>query len=243
MNRTKLLAGILLGTALLGTSVGLVMAEAPSHSAALTGKVSSQAEGPMEGVLVGAKKVGSTITTWVVSDAQGRYSFPSDRMDEGKYAISIRAVGYELPRTSVDVTEQPAQLDLQLNKVTTEQARHAAHQRRVAHQRPGNAEEKARRLRHLPHAAENHVLALRYGRDGDGRAAHGHAHEQLFAHASLGAPEGRSGADAADDRQGEIYHLGQPERAGHLLVPVEDAAAAHGQGHASDLHHVRLAAD
>jgi streptogramin lyase len=72
----------------------------------------------MEGVLIGAKKVGSTITTWVVSDAQGRYGFPRERLQAGKYAISVRAVGYELPKTSVDVTEQPTQLDLELNKVT-----------------------------------------------------------------------------------------------------------------------------
>ena len=96
---------------------GVAMAQTPSHPA-LTGKVTSQAEGAMEGVLVGAKKVGSTITTWVVSNAQGQYSFPRDRMTPGKYAISIRAVGYELPNTSVDVAAQPAQLDLPLNKVT-----------------------------------------------------------------------------------------------------------------------------
>jgi virginiamycin B lyase len=88
-------------------------------SPALQGKVSSQAEGPMEGVIIGAKKAGSTITTWVVSDAQGRYAFPSERLQPGAYSVSIRAAGYELPKTSVDVTEHPAQLDLQLNKVAS----------------------------------------------------------------------------------------------------------------------------
>src|SRR4051812_16899141 len=81
---------------------GVATAQTPSHPA-LTGKVTSQAEGAMEGVLVGAKKVGSPITTWVVSNAQGQYSFPRDRITPGKYAMSIRAVGYELPTTSVDV--------------------------------------------------------------------------------------------------------------------------------------------
>ena len=47
-----------------------------SPSVALSGVVSSVEEGPMEGVLVGAKKVGSTITTTVVSDEQGRFVFP-----------------------------------------------------------------------------------------------------------------------------------------------------------------------
>ncbi len=99
------------------TFAGLVTAEIPSPSA-LTGKVTSQAEGAMEGVIVGAKKVGSTITTWVVSNAQGQYSFPRERLEPGKYTINVRAVGYELPKTSVDVGSQPAQLDLQLDKVT-----------------------------------------------------------------------------------------------------------------------------
>jgi streptogramin lyase len=122
MSRAKLLSGILAATAILGlTLVGLVMAETPAPSAhvALTGKVTSQAEGAMEGVIVGAKKDGSTVTTWVVSNSQGQYSFPRDRMEPGKYAISIRAVGYELPKTSVDVTAEPTPQNLQLNKVTS----------------------------------------------------------------------------------------------------------------------------
>ena len=89
-----------------------------SPGPALTGKVMSQAEGAMEGVLIGAKKDGSTISTWVVSNAQGEYSFPHDRVSPGKYSISIRAVGYELPKMSADVTAQTTHLDLQLTKVT-----------------------------------------------------------------------------------------------------------------------------
>ena len=117
MSKAKFLAAILVGTVLLGRALaGLAAAEATSPSA-LAGRVTSQAEGAMEGVIVGAKKAGSTITTWVVSNAQGQYSFPRDRMEPGTYAVGIRAVGYQLPATSVDVTAQPAQLDLQLEKV------------------------------------------------------------------------------------------------------------------------------
>ncbi len=113
------LAWATMGAAMLGLAFARpVMAAAIPSQSMLAGKVTSQAEGPMEGVLVGAKKVGSTITTWVVSDAHGRYGFPRERLQAGKYAISVRAVGYELPRTSVDVAEQPTQLDLELNKVT-----------------------------------------------------------------------------------------------------------------------------
>src|SRR5437870_8678090 len=90
-----------------------------SSSAALTGKVTSQAEGPMEGVLVGAKKAGSTISIWVVTNAQGQYSLPRERLAAGTYSITMRAVGYEIPKTSVDVTAQTTQLDLKLNKDTS----------------------------------------------------------------------------------------------------------------------------
>ena len=113
MSKGKLL-WTLAGMSFLGLALaGLVVAQV-SAPPALTGKVTSQAEGAMEGVLVGAKKVGSTVTTWVVSNAQGQYSFPRDRMEAGKYAISVRAVGYELPKTSVDVAAQSTQLDLAL---------------------------------------------------------------------------------------------------------------------------------
>src|SRR6266571_2304017 len=119
MSRATLLAGSTVCATLLGLAfAGLVMGEIPAPSA-LTGKVTSQAEGAMEGVLVSAKKAGSTIATWVVSNAQGQYTFPRERLEPGKYAISVRAAGYELPKTSVDVTAQLAQLDLQLNKVTS----------------------------------------------------------------------------------------------------------------------------
>ena len=40
----------------------------------------------MEGVVVSAKKDGSTITISVVTDAQGRYAFPADRLEPGKYS-------------------------------------------------------------------------------------------------------------------------------------------------------------
>lgn len=89
-----------------------------SPSAALTGQVSSQEEGPMEGVLVSAKRAGSTVAITVVSDAQGRYSFPRNRLEPGQYSVRIRAVGYELEGSGpVEVTAQKtAQLDLKLRK-------------------------------------------------------------------------------------------------------------------------------
>ncbi len=87
-----------------------------ASAAALTGQVTSGEEGPMEGVLVSAKRDGSTITTTVVSDRSGRYSFPADRLPSGQYTISIRAVGFDLaaPATIHVAGSSPAALDLHL---------------------------------------------------------------------------------------------------------------------------------
>src|SRR3984957_8771474 len=64
--------------------------------AGLTGTVSSEAEGKMEGVVVTARKPGSIVQVSVTTDAQGRYAFPENRLEPGEYAISIRAVGYDI---------------------------------------------------------------------------------------------------------------------------------------------------
>jgi hypothetical protein len=66
------------------------------NAAALSGEVSSAPEGAMEGVVVSAKKDGSTITVSVVSDDKGHFSFPASRLDPGHYRLSIRAIGYDL---------------------------------------------------------------------------------------------------------------------------------------------------
>src|SRR5579872_2334487 len=88
-----------------------------SPSVALSGIVSSAEEGPMEGVLVGAKKVGSTITTTVVSDEHGRYRFPASKLAPGQYALRIRAGGYDLASPStVEVTATQTTADLKLHK-------------------------------------------------------------------------------------------------------------------------------
>ena len=83
----------------------------------LSGKVTSSEEGAMEGVLVSAKRAGSTITVTVVSDAQGRYSFPAKRLAPGRYQLRIRAIGYELDSPEmVTVTNKGALTDLKLKK-------------------------------------------------------------------------------------------------------------------------------
>src|SRR5260221_8172422 len=65
-------------------------------AAALTGVVTSEAEGRMGGVLITAKPQAANMTVTVISDDQGRYAFPPGKLQPGKYALTIRAVGYEL---------------------------------------------------------------------------------------------------------------------------------------------------
>ncbi len=90
--------------------------------AALTGKVTSQEEGAMEGVVVSAKRQGSTIMVSVDSNAQGQYSFPKDRLEPGTYDVTMRATGYVLAPTKVTLSDSgSAQLDLDVKKATPEQ--------------------------------------------------------------------------------------------------------------------------
>jgi virginiamycin B lyase len=89
-----------------------------SHSFALTGHVSSAEEAHMEGVLVSARKAGSTMTITVVSDEMGLYRFPSSKLSPGQYSLRIRAVGYDLEGpTAVEVgVATDATADLKLRK-------------------------------------------------------------------------------------------------------------------------------
>jgi hypothetical protein len=91
-------------------AVGLVQVgfDAPlaraQSAAILTGHVSSAEEGPMEGVVVSARKDAATITVSVVTDQEGKNTFPAGRLEPGRYQLSIRAGGYEL--------ESPKDVDL-----------------------------------------------------------------------------------------------------------------------------------
>ena len=91
-------------------------ASAQGAPPALSGKVASDREGPMEGVLVSAKRTGSTITVTVVSDAKGAYAFPADRLAPGHHDLTIRASGYALDGAgAVDIAAgKAATADLKL---------------------------------------------------------------------------------------------------------------------------------
>jgi len=106
-------------TTALALPLGATMLSADERaSAALTGQVTSEAEDAMEGVVVTARKDNSIVSTSVTSDAAGRYVFPENRLEPGRYIIAIRAIGYELggPTTANVIAEQTAKVDLKLKK-------------------------------------------------------------------------------------------------------------------------------
>jgi virginiamycin B lyase len=111
LRRIALVAGA--AFALILVHSGFVSPATAQGAAALAGQVTSAEEGPMEGVIVSAKKDGSTITVSVISNAQGRYSFPAARLEPGRYSLQIRAAGYDLegPK-SIEVPAAAADLKL-----------------------------------------------------------------------------------------------------------------------------------
>jgi virginiamycin B lyase len=90
----------------------------PQAMAQLAGQVTSSEEGPMEGVVVSARRAGSNITTTVISNAQGRFTIPAARIEPGNYSIEIRAAGYELDgaKSATVAAGAPATADLKLKK-------------------------------------------------------------------------------------------------------------------------------
>ena len=237
----KILISVGLAFALAGS--GLLPAQAQTP-AALTGQVTSGEEGPMEGVLISAKKAGSTITITVVSDAQGNYSFPAAKLEPGQYSLRIRAVGYDLDRpASVDVAaQQPAKYDLKLRK--TEDLAAQLSNARMACKLPRHrpAEERDAGLRGLPHARAGGALEPQARRFHPRHAA-AHAglrepeHSGRSAASARRAPDGRARgpARAGLSRHGRLSRRRQSELGPAMELRAQDAAAPerpqHPRGH------------
>ena len=104
------------------SALAIVLCQTPSSSVraqnqdAITGKVSSDAEGAMEGVVVTAHREGSTVSISVTTDSKGHYAFPESRLEPGHYTLAIRAVGYDLSKSAgTDVVgESTSKVDLKL---------------------------------------------------------------------------------------------------------------------------------
>ena len=100
------IAGGALAAILLLTASARLHAQSQTP-AVLSGQVTSAEEGPMEGVVVSAKKDGSTISISVVTNAQGRFAFPVARLEPGHYTLKARAAGFELNGASAADVASP----------------------------------------------------------------------------------------------------------------------------------------
>jgi streptogramin lyase len=86
----------------------------------LTGSIASAAGQTLEGVLVSAKKEGSTITTSVYTDQNGEYFFPA--MADGKYKVWAQTVGFQTAKSAVDLSATRHQ-DFKLAAITDPEER------------------------------------------------------------------------------------------------------------------------
>jgi virginiamycin B lyase len=106
------------------------------------------------------KKSGSTVTLTVVSDQDGRYSFPAARLEPGQYSLRIRAVGYDLDNSKpVSVAaDKTATADLALRK-TEDVAAQLSNAEWLA-STPGTDAQKGQllKLRRLSHAGASAAL-------------------------------------------------------------------------------------
>src|SRR5713101_6091259 len=103
---------------LLASVAGLVLVAGMSTASAdqlLTGSITSASGQKLEGVLVSAKKDGSTITTSVYTDQNGEYFFPP--LADGKYRVWAQALGFHTVTGAVDLSATKHQ-DFKLATIT-----------------------------------------------------------------------------------------------------------------------------
>jgi virginiamycin B lyase len=110
---------------LLAGVAGLVLAAAFAPSAAsadqlLTGAVTGPTGQKIEGVLISARKDGSTITTTVYTDLNGEYFFPA--MADGKYQVWAQTLGFQTAKGDVDLSATKHQ-DFKLAAITDPEER------------------------------------------------------------------------------------------------------------------------
>jgi len=243
--KTLLLATtVCLGGALF--SAGLSICAQAQTAPTLSGQVSSTEEGAMEGVLVSAKKEGSTIAKTVVSDDKGRFSFPAAKLEPGAYAITIRAAGYDLvgPKR-IEIGAAGASADLKLAKTRNITAQLSNAEWLMS--APGDNRLKSsflldcqgchtlKRVFTNPHSADEfEQVFTRMGR---------YAPESVPARPQLNRP-GRTAQRAParcrepDEARLRFPRQGQLEQSGPAGIRVQDAAAPDRQGHQSADHRI-----
>jgi len=111
---TKLHSMLLASAAAVIAGLGMT-ASAQAADQILSGAIASAAGQKLDGIVVSAKREGSTITTSVYTDATGNYYFPP--MAAGKYNVWAQALGFEQTKSQVDLSANKKQ-DLTLKTIT-----------------------------------------------------------------------------------------------------------------------------
>src|SRR5258706_12691345 len=111
---TKLHNILLASAAAVVAGLGMT-ASAQAADQLLTGAIASAAGQKLDGVVVSAKREGSTITTSVYTDATGNYYFPP--MAAAKYNVWAQTLGFEQTKAQVDLSANKKQ-DLALKAIT-----------------------------------------------------------------------------------------------------------------------------
>ena len=199
----------------------------------------------MEGVVVSAKKDGSTITVSVISDGKGRYSFPANRLEPGHYTLKTRAVGYVLDGAgAADVAAQKtasADLALKKTKNIVPQMTNAEWIMSV----PGTDEQKSFLLNCVSCHTLERIVRSTHDADEFTQVIY-----RMMGYAQVSQPikpqrrmetESRRLARAVP-QAGGISGDYQPEQRFPVGVSAKNFAAAHGQSYARDCHRVRFAA-
>ena len=123
---------------------GSSAANAKDAPAAITGQVTSDAEGAMEGVVVTAHKDGSIVSVSVTTDKTGHYAFPENRLEPGHYTLAIRAVGYDLAAPAAAELAAERSVVVELQARADQKSRRPAHQRRMDDEHPRHARTRRR---------------------------------------------------------------------------------------------------
>ena len=247
IRRTLLVTAAVLAVSLLqsGADSSRALAQA---AAALSGQVTSAEEGAMEGVMVTAKKAGSTVAISVASDADGKFSFPAAKIEPGDYTIRIRAIGYELdgPKT-VTVGAQAAPVAVKLKKTRNLAAQLTSAEWFMSF--PGTAQEKAKKAAFMDRCTSCHtyerIAKSTYDTDGfikvlQRMGTYAPGHHAIRAAEAQGKPCRDESGAAAPARRIPGQH--QSERVADLGLSAEDAAAAQRPFHQGRDHRIRSAA-
>jgi len=192
--------------------------------------------------VVTARRAKSIVQVSVTTDAEGRYSFPRDRLEPGDYTLDIRAVGYDIdsPAKAAVANGKAATADIKLKKTKNLAGQLSNAEWMMSF--PGTEDQKAEllncvgchtleRVARSTHDADEwtHVISRMRG--------YGAVSQPIKPQRMLDA--NRAGTPEQFRKAAEYLATIKPERRRPLGVRIEDAGASQGPRHPRHRHAVR----